>query len=70
MRQTNGENEMFNDYSDITIMVGGLVGYSAVVSNNLHVTVLRQTEKAVLVEADNKQTLWLPKSAWILDCLS
>jgi hypothetical protein len=52
----------FREYMDITIAVGGAVGFSAVVSRNVHTTIKTVTDKAIQITNDT-DTMWLPKSA-------
>ncbi|NPV54664.1 MAG: hypothetical protein HPY71_14310 [Firmicutes bacterium] len=49
---------------EISINLGGAVGYSAAGVTFIHATVANETEKAIQLKAGN-HTIWLPKTALV-----
>lgn len=50
-------------YQQISILLGGAGSSSAVVSRMLHGQIEALTAKAVKVQVDNGESIWLPKKA-------
>jgi hypothetical protein len=57
---------MISTGASISIINGGAVAHSAVVSALVHVMVTNESEKAIQITGDSKTSIWVPRKALVV----